>query len=80
MLAEMLKLGYDRSKTLMVGDAIGDLDAAEKNGVHFFPILPGKEGESWRELLEVGIKKPLDGTYSGEYQENKRLEFLENFK
>ena len=79
-IAEMLKLGYDRSKTLMVGDAMGDLDAAEKNGVHFFPILPGKEGESWRELLEVGIKKLLDGTYGGEYQENKRLEFLENFK
>lgn len=79
-ILEMLKLGYDRSKTLMVGDAIGDLDAARKNGVYFFPILPTKEKESWRELCEVALPKLIGGEYAGEYQKRKIDEFMDNFK
>ena len=78
-IAEMLKLGYDREKTLMIGDAIGDLDAARSNGVYFYPILPGKEGQSWAELRDTAICKLLDGSYAGEYQEKKIAEFMENF-
>ena len=79
-IGEMLKLGYDKIKTLMVGDAMGDLDAARANGVYFFPILPGKEKESWQELCEVGLGRLIDGTYGGEYQEKKISEFMDNFK
>ena len=79
-IGEMLKLGYDRSMTLMVGDAMGDLNAAEENGVCFFPILPGKESESWQELRESALTRLSDGTYLGEYQEKKKLEFINNFK
>lgn len=78
-IGEMLKFGYDRSHVLMVGDAIGDLDAAKSNGVLFFPILPGKERESWDELRLLGIKKLTDGSYSGEYSEKKISEFMDNF-
>ena len=35
-IAAMLKFGYDPDKVVMVGDAPGDCDAAEKNGV---PVL-----------------------------------------
>jgi hydroxymethylpyrimidine pyrophosphatase-like HAD family hydrolase len=79
-IKEMLKLGYDKTKTLMVGDAMGDLEAAKANGVYYYPILPGKEKESWRELCEVGLQKLIDGTYGGDYQERKISEFMSNFK
>ena len=79
-IGEMLKFGYDKSRVLMVGDAMGDLDAARQNGVYYFPILPGKEAESWRELVSKGLKRLTDGTYGGEYQEKKIKEFMDNFK
>ena len=78
-IGEMLKFGYDKDKVLMVGDAIGDKEAAQTNGVLYYPILPGKESESWRELCEVALGKLQDGTYRGEYQEKKTKEFMENF-
>ena len=79
-IGEMMRLGYAKEKILMVGDAIGDLNAAKVNGVYFFPILTGREKESWDELVSVAIGKLLDGTYSGEYTQTKEAEFLANFK
>ena len=78
-IGEMLKFGYSKEQTLMVGDAIGDLDAAKANGVYFFPILPGKEKESWGELVDEGLERLRGGAYGGEYQEKKIKEFMENF-
>ena len=46
-IGEMKKFGFDNEHVLMVGDAPGDLDAAEKNGVLYYPILVGKEKFSW---------------------------------
>ena len=60
---------YDKDKMLMVGDALGDLDAAQKNGVLFYPILVGREEESWKRLAEEAIHKLLHGIYRGAYQE-----------
>ncbi len=79
-IGEMLKLGYPEENVLMVGDAMGDLDAAEKNGVFYFPILPGREAESWLELMSEGLDRLTDGSYGGEYQKKKIREFMENFK
>ena len=79
-ISEMLKLGYDKEKVLMVGDAIGDMDAAKANGVYYFPILIGREKESWDELAKVALAKLIDGTYGGEYQDRKIAEFMANFK
>ena len=52
----------------MVGDAMGDAQAAAANGVSFVPILPGREAESWRRLQEEALPKLLHGTFSKEYQ------------
>lgn len=60
---------YDKDKVLMVGDALGDLDAAQKNGILFYPILVGREEESWKRLAEEAIHKLLHGIYRGAYQE-----------
>lgn len=49
----LLQVGYEPKKTLMVGDAIGDLEAAIENGVNFYPILVGNEANSWLKLEET---------------------------
>ena len=43
---------YPRSRVLMVGDAPGDLEAARTFGCRFFPILPGRENDSWARFAQ----------------------------
>ena len=77
-IAALLEKGYDRSSVVMCGDAPGDLAAAEKNGVLYYPILVGREEESWREFMDIALDKLISGSYAGEYQAQKREEFLNN--
>ncbi|WP_294539475.1 HAD hydrolase-like protein [uncultured Gemmiger sp.] len=67
-IAVMLACGYESRKVMMVGDAMGDAQAAAANGVAFVPILPGKEAESWRRLQEEALPKLLHGTFNPTYQ------------
>lgn len=67
-IAAMLGCGYESRKVMMVGDAMGDAQAAAANGVMFVPILPGREAESWHRLQEEALPKLLHGTFSAEYQ------------
>ena len=60
---------YPRDHILMVGDAPGDLRAAQANGVLFFPIIPGDEESSWREFVGEGLDRFFAGTYRGLYEE-----------
>ena len=76
-IKEMLKFGYDINKVVMVGDAPGDCDAAEKNGVHYYPILVNHEKESWDEAIAVAFGKLRSGEYA-EYGTKKKQEFLKN--
>ena len=76
-IAEMLKFGYDPDKVVMVGDAPGDCDAAEKNGVHYYPILVNHEKESWDEAIAVAFGKLQSGEYA-EYGAEMKKKFLEN--
>ena len=77
-IAELMKKGYDPAKILMVGDAPGDRDAAAKNGVRYYPILVGKEGESWTRLKEEAFPKLLAGTFDDAYQASLIREFEKN--
>ena len=76
-IAEMLKFGYDLDKVVMVGDAPGDCDAAEKNGVHYYPILVNHEKESWDEAIAVAFGKLQAGEYA-EYGAEMKQKFLRN--
>ena len=76
-IAEMLKFGYDKDKVVMIGDAPGDCDAAEKNGVYYYPILVNHEKTSWDEAIAVAYGKLQDGTYP-EYEAQKKQAFLSN--
>jgi phosphoglycolate phosphatase-like HAD superfamily hydrolase len=76
-IRELLKKGYEKENVIMCGDAPGDLAAAEKNGVFFYPILVRKEKESWEEFISEGLGRLIDGSYT-EYGEAKKLEFYNN--
>jgi phosphoglycolate phosphatase-like HAD superfamily hydrolase len=77
-IGELLKKGYAADHVLMCGDAPGDLAAAEKNGVYYYPILVKNEKASWQEFIDCGFEKLLGGTYGGAYQEEKKNAFLKN--
>ena len=76
-IREMLKFGYDPNKVVMIGDAPGDSDAAERNGVHYYPILVNHEKESWDEAIAVAFGKIQSGEYES-YGAEKKKEFLRN--
>ena len=61
----------------MVGDAPGDCDAAEKNGVHYYPILVNHEKASWDEAIAVAFGKLQEDSYE-EYGAQKKQDFLRN--
>ena len=79
-IQELLKKGYDTEKVFMAGDALGDYEAAEKNHVYYYPILVRHEKESWSEFRNQAVDKLVDGTYGGEYQQQKIDAFMENLK
>jgi phosphoglycolate phosphatase-like HAD superfamily hydrolase len=74
-LALAAKGKYPDNKILMIGDAIGDLIAARNNGVHFYPIIPGREGDSWKNFLHEGIDRFKSGSFSGKFQDDLLTEF-----
>ena len=76
-IAQMLKFGYDRKKVLMIGDAPGDCDAAEKNAVWYYPILVNHEKASWDEAISTAFNKLQSGEYA-EYEVQKKQDFLAN--
>jgi hypothetical protein len=67
---------YEKDHILMIGDAPGDLLAAEANGVLFYPIDPGFEDESWQRFLEEGLPRFYDGTFAGSYMSERVEKFL----
>ena len=69
---------YVEEHILMIGDALGDYQAVQKVNGLFYPILPGREIESWETLLTEGIPLFLEEKYKGSYQD-KLLENFERF-
>lgn len=79
-IQELLKKGYDKEKVFMAGDAVGDYEAAKKNGVYYYPILVRHEKESWTEFRETAVSKLVDGNFGGAYQQEKLDAFMNNLK
>jgi phosphoglycolate phosphatase-like HAD superfamily hydrolase len=69
---------YGPDRVLMVGDAPGDLKAAEANGALFYPIDPGREDESWQRFYEEALPRFFAGRYAGAYmaEQVERFEAL----
>ena len=60
---------YEPEKILMVGDALGDWEAARASGALFYPIDPGYEDESWQRFFEEALPRFFAGNYAGEYMD-----------
>jgi phosphoglycolate phosphatase-like HAD superfamily hydrolase len=69
---------YPDNKILMIGDALGDLQAARNNGILFYPIIPEKEDEAWERFLNEGLEKFKTGTYEGHYEEVLQRDFMKS--
>lgn len=77
-IGELLKKGYDPKHVVMCGDAPGDMQAAQKNGVYYYPILVRREKESWEEFISCAFDRLINENYGGDYEKQKILDFLEN--
>lgn len=66
---------YDDRRILLIGDAPGDRDAALSQGVLYYPILPGREKQSWRRFHDEAFGRFLDGQFAGAYQDQLLAEF-----
>ena len=75
MLKAVAENKYDPNKILIIGDAPGDLKAAQNINALFFPILPLKEEMSWREFNAFGYDHFINDSYKGEYQNNQIQKF-----
>lgn len=62
-LAALRACGYAPDHILMVGDAAGDVQAAQQNGVWFYPILAGQEDRSWREFCREALPRFAAGRF-----------------
>jgi phosphoglycolate phosphatase-like HAD superfamily hydrolase len=66
---------YQAGHVLLVGDALGDLNAARATHSLFYPINPGHEEESWQRFYEEAADKFFKEIYDGVYQDERIREF-----
>lgn len=66
---------YPANAILMIGDAPGDLAAAQAIGCNFYPINPGHEVESWQRFMDEAYDRFLAGGFSDDYQKQRIHEF-----
>lgn len=79
-IQKLLEAGYPVNQVLMAGDAPGDLKAAGKNQVLFYPILANQEEASWRRLKETVMNCFLEGRYEGQMEQEQKNAFYQNLK
>ncbi len=60
---------YAPGRVLMIGDALGDYQAARANQALFYPILPADEDASWQRFHDDAYGRFLAGAFAGDYQE-----------
>ena len=67
---------YRNRNIMMIGDAIGDMEAAKKNGIFFYPIIPGQEDKSWEKLINEDLVKFITGNFNL----NDEKSLIQNFR
>ena len=66
---------YPADHILLVGDAPGDREAAARAGCLYYPILPGREKESWHRFAAEALPRFLSEDFAGAYQASLIEEF-----
>lgn len=77
-LGQAASHGYEEHHVLMIGDAPGDMKAAQANDALFYPVIPGAEDASWERFFREACEKFLAGEYAGDY-ENQLIQQFEQF-
>ena len=72
----LVKEKYSDGRILMIGDALGDLNAAVDNGLHFYPVNPGHEEDSWELFHDEVAGMFKSGCYHTEYE----MELIDKFR
>ncbi|WP_414048955.1 HAD hydrolase-like protein [Macrococcus animalis] len=67
---------YDKKNIVMLGDALGDYQAAQVNNVFFYPILADKEAMSWLSFHDHYFTKFTQQTLT----ETDQIQLLQAFK
>lgn len=71
---------YAGYEVLMIGDALGDYEAARVNGILYYPIIPHKENDSWKSFFDEGMQHFVKNTYMGTYEDNEIQKFKDVLK
>lgn len=77
-IGRLLEKGYDQEKVIMIGDAPGDMKAAKKCGILFYPIEVRKETRSWEKFRKEAMEAFFGGSYKGEMEEQYIRSFEKN--
>ncbi len=64
----------------MLGDAKGDLEAAQTHDLYFYPILAGHEDQSWLDFHNKYLKLFREGPFNQEIQSSLISIFYNNFE
>jgi phosphoglycolate phosphatase-like HAD superfamily hydrolase len=78
-LARLAEGRYAPGSILVIGDAAGDRAAAQETGAMFYPILAGREVESWKHFAGEAFGLVLSDRYHGSYEDARVAEFGRNF-
>ncbi len=73
----LVKDKYPENHILMVGDAPGDKKAAHSNDILFYPIVAGKEEDSWKDFLNKYSEVFTNNKYTKDI-EDKLIEAFED--
>ena len=65
----MEQSGVKAERVILIGDAPGDLRAARECGIAFYPTLPGRESECWKQFAAEDFELFRQGGYRGEREE-----------
>ena len=77
---QVLKTHYSTKNILVIGDAEGDLKAAQANDVSFYPILAHHEHDSWKNFYETYSDVFLNGAFNNTIQSELIQTFYQNFE
>ncbi len=80
VLKKLIDSGYKTENIIMIGDALGDYEAAKIHGIHFYPITPNDEVNSWKFFSEHVVKRFLSDQYKDEYEEKIIEEFINDLE
>ena len=65
---------------IMLGDAKGDMDAAQSHDLYFYPILAGHENQSWLDFDNKYLKLFKEGRFNQDIQSSLTTIFYNNFE